>query len=91
MAAPIVVRPSARLTPESPARPISSARVGRSRPCVISGITIVPPATTVTPAPSPKASTASSLDAATMTSGASTEPAIGLSSDRYDWDEGSYT
>ena len=42
--------------PPRPALPISSARGGRSRPCVISGITIVPPATTVTPAPSPNAS-----------------------------------
>jgi hypothetical protein len=35
---------------------------------VISGITIVPPPTTVTPAPSPKAETASSGDAGSITS-----------------------
>ena len=51
----------------------------------MSGITIVPPATTVTSAPSPKALTASSRDAATITSGASTTPMNALSLDRNDW------
>src|SRR3954453_21571336 len=58
--------------PARPARVISSARRGASRPCVISGMTIVPPATTVTPPPSPNASTASAGDPATTTSVAST-------------------
>ncbi len=57
-AAPIVTLPSARATPSSPARESSSAFVGRSRPEVRSGMTIVPPPITVTPPPSPKAAIA---------------------------------
>jgi len=72
--APIVVRPCSLRTPDRPARPISSARRGLRRPWVISGMTIVPPATTVTSEPSPKALTASSRDPATITCGASTTP-----------------
>jgi hypothetical protein len=48
-------------------------------------MTIVPPATTVTPDPSPKALTASSGDAATITSGASTTPMVPSLSDGQDW------
>ena len=51
----------------------------------MSGMTIVPPATTVTFDPSPKALIASSRDAATMTSGASTTPITPSLSDGTDW------
>ena len=48
--------------------PSMSARRGSSRPYVISGTTIVPPAITVTPAPSPNWATASSTEEGNSTS-----------------------
>ena len=67
--APIVVRAPSRETPASPAPPSMSTRSGFRYPYVISGTTIVPPARTVTPAPSPNASIASCSEVGWSTSG----------------------
>ena len=66
--APIVTVEPSRVTPPRPARASKSVLAGLSRPAAMSGITIVPPPITVTPAPSPKAETASSGDAGRRTS-----------------------
>src|SRR5712692_3865282 len=68
VAAPIVTVPPFLVIPSRPARARRSARFGRSRPAITSGITIVPPPTTVTPVPSPNAASASSGEVGTTTS-----------------------